>query len=305
MGNYVDFEGTLKRFCAAIADGNLDEVRKEYINLIFETSNLFGLTVNYTAIFESCKMLIDFGGKEFKKGTKLYRVRRYNQNTDFSAAEEWAPPPEQKQNRANDNGEKALYLSSKEALCLLEAHIGYGEMYAIGEYEFSRDIFLGGFLEVPEKTFPNDVEQKKLWILLAALNACFTAPSRSEKNKVLFDFLDREIGEINIDDLNLQKLSEYKDALPFLFATLNKRNEYYNITNKLCETIKTISPEGMIYPSCYVPTWPFVGSCYNVVLYSEGLQYIQFKRFEIKRNEHKNFNPATVVSCFIKSGGEL
>ena len=63
------------------------------------------------------------------------------------------------------------------------------------------------------------------------LNAYLIAPSRSDKNKELFEFLDDYYKGYTLDDLQMEEAK--KLDLPLKFGFLNKREEFYKTTNKL------------------------------------------------------------------------
>lgn len=275
----------------AITENNKEIIDSVKYELLMDCSDLFELVANY--IFLS-KMGIsfDFGKSILKKGTTLYRIRRYSCDIDFSQAVQWSAPPSRPQNRANEEGEEALYLGSTEQVCLLETHIEKGQKYVIGKYECIEDIELGGFFKLSQDNLYHNIAGN-------TLNAFLIAPSRNEKNKKLFEFLDCEYREIDIKELR-----DWKNTLklPFVFAVLNKRNLFYNLTNKICAILKKSHPFGIRYSSCYLPVETLGIECtdYNVVLYNNGINKIKFIEYEIKTNDSK-FTDIDIVKIMCKT----
>lgn len=244
-------------------------------DLLVDCSDLFELVSNYIFL-SKIGIHFSFGNSVLKRGTILYRIRSYSPYIDFSQIGQWAAPPSRPQNRANGQGEEALYLGSTEQLCLLETHIKRGQKYVLGTYECLEDITLGGFFELSPKNLNYNIAG-------ITLNAFLIAPSRNEKNKELFEFLDAEYGELDISELR-----DWKDnlKLPFVFAVFNKRDLFYNLTNKICGILKRDCPLGLRYSSCYLPLETLGIKCsdYNVVLYNSGIHKIKFINYEIKTN---------------------
>ena len=112
---------------------------------LFNEPDIAHVICKYIAYFNA-GITYNFGNTILSKGTKLYRIRKYKDNIDFSNSKEWEPYPKKQQNRCNNNGETALYLGSNETICLLETHIKQNEKYVLGEYEVISDIKIGGFL---------------------------------------------------------------------------------------------------------------------------------------------------------------
>lgn len=246
--------------------------------ILTDCSDLFELVGNYIFL-SKLGIYFDFGKSILKKGTKLYRIRRYSADIDFAQSSQWEAPPSRPQNRANEKGEEALYLGSDEQLCLLETHIERGQKYALGVYECIEDITLGGFFELSQNNLNHNIAGN-------ALNAFLIAPSRNETNKKLFEFLDNEYGEIGSNELR-----DWKNTLklPFVFAVMNKRNLFYNLSNKICAIMKKSYASGIRYSSCYMPieTLGIESTAYNVVLYKSGIDKVKFLGYEIKTNNSK------------------
>lgn len=298
---YVDFHEKANSLIEIMKSNDMEIINKAKLDCLWEASNFLELVVNYI-VLHRYGIQIDFGSSIIKKGTKLYRIRAFQEGTDFSKPEEWLPPPRKPQNRANKDGEDALYLGSKETVCYLETHMTASELYVLGRYECQEDIVAGGF--------PLFDEKNSLFTYAAIiLNAFLIAPSRCDKNKELFSFLDLYFEHITLDDLSNMKLvtnaiEEMK--LPYKFAVLNQRDKLYNLTNQLCDAIKELYPEGIRYSSCYIPmeTSAIVCSDFNLVLYSSGISKVRFVDYEIKSfsqsRGHIEFNSTNVAKIFLK-----
>lgn len=294
MERAVNFKESLEKLISVSRTGTREDIEKAEIETIWEASNLFEFVVNYIFL-DSIGFHFPFGSKTIKKGTILYRIRDCSDNTDFSNPSEWAPSPYKKQNRANKEGQEAIYLASSELLCFLETHKKVNDRYVLGRYECTEDFTVGGFFG--KNSFSN-LE----WLAADVLNAFFIAPSRNERNKELFMYLDDKIGCITPDDLSSLKecILEAKEemTLPYKFAVLNQKDKYYNITNQLCEIIEKDYPCGIQYSSCYIPIGnPFINcSEYNLALYSPALSCIRFINYSVKTFEIKNKENFTDVS---------
>lgn len=106
--------------CFSSEDASMME--KQKLNFIYKASNLFEAAVNYITL-EQQGFHFNFDSYTIPKGTLLYRVRGYEKGRDFSDPSEWTPPRHRPQNRANHQGEQALYLNYMEKVCLLETHV--------------------------------------------------------------------------------------------------------------------------------------------------------------------------------------
>lgn len=255
-----------------------DETNTECLKykLLWTASNFFEVVISYIGAYD-LGIKYDFGRVKISKGTRLYRIRRYEKNTDFSNHQQWSPPPSKPCNRANYQGQEALYLASSEEICILETHIQNNEKYVLGTYEVLEDITVGGFYG----------RKHKLHDLAATvLNAFLIAPSRNEYNKDIFDFLDKKFTGFTVDDLSyMKRLEQGNDLiLPLHFAVTNKGNEYYKLTNQICKIVSEQYPEGIRYSSCYMPldTVGLLFNVFNVVLYRDGISKIKFLNYEIK-----------------------
>lgn len=264
-----------------------EQIGKLKYDNLFYGSNLLTIIENYTFLSD-IGIDFDFGFQILKKGTKLYRIRRFDESVDFSDKKEWSYPPSMPENRANKSGEPALYLGTTENICILETHIRKNEKYVLGEYEVTEDIMLGGFLDW------EDHKSMRKYLAGVILNAYLIAPSRVEKNRELFDFIEARYNGYTLDDLQMEEAKELD--LPLKFGYLNKREEFYKTTNKLLKSIKMKYPEGLSYSSCYIPlaTVGITCSDTNVVLYKKGMNKILFVRSTIKTNNAK-FNGIDIL----------
>lgn len=262
----------------SIQSGNEKRIEKAKYKALLDCTNLFELVSNYIFL-DKLGINFDFGTDIVKAGTKFYRVRKFEENVNFADVAQWTAPPLRPQNRANKLGQEALYLGSTESICIIEAHIKKGQKYAVATYECVEDIHLGGFFTFRKKYAEHNVAG-------IVLNAFLIAPSRNKKNRIIFDFLDSKYKSVEIDNF-----TDWKNSfdLPFKFAVLNKRDEYYSLTNEVCDILQKQNKEGIRYSSCYIPAETLGISCsdYNVVLYNEGIKKIKFISSEIKINEQK------------------
>lgn len=292
----VNIKEAYDKYKKSLNSGCIDDIEKEKYNLLWESSNFFELIVNYIAL-DICGVKYDFGKTIITKGTKLYRIRSYEADTDVSNPSQWKTPPHKPQNRANIKGQEALYLGSTEIICLLETHIKKGDTYALGIYEVSEDIVVGGYLSYSSKNILHNLAG-------TILNAFLIAPSRSQRNEELFSYLDYYYGRLTLDDLtNINELKENGGLhLPMKFGVLNQFEEYYNITNQLCNIISKGTPDGIKYSSCYLPLETVGIECsdFNVVLYSEGISKIKYIDYKIKTNT-QNFDYTDFLKIVIQS----
>lgn len=261
-------------FKSCIERDKAEEEKVKY-ELLTDCENLFEIITNYIFLSNN-NIKIDFGAETIKQGTKFYRIRKYNSNTDFSNPKEWTAPPCRPQNRANHSGQEALYLGSTELVCLMETHIKKDEKYVLATYECIEDINLGGFIIYhPQNILHN--------IAGITLNAFLIAPSRGDKNVELFELLDKEFGDLQPNDI---KDWNNNIILPYKFAVLNKKEKLYELTNMICDIIGNSYEEGIKYSSCYIPVETLGITCsdYNIVLYKSGIDKIKFLSYEIKIN---------------------
>lgn len=291
----VNIKKAYDKYLSSINDGSEVDIQKAKYNLLWEVSNFFELVVNYV-VLNKFGLKYDFGKTIIPKGTKLYRIRCYEEGIDFSNPDQWNAPPHKPQNRANDEGQEALYLGSTETVCLLEAHIEKGSTYVLGTYEVMEDIEVGGYLTYD----PNNVLHNLAGIVL---NAFLIAPSRSQKNRELFSFLDSHFGKLTLDDFT--NMSEIKDGenlqLPLKFGVLNQREEYYHLTNQLCDILSEDTPDGIRFSSCYIPMETVGIECsdFNMVLYSNGISKIKLIKHETKTNM-SNLNHIEILKIIVK-----
>lgn len=264
----------LSQLINAVNSKDTEGIEKAKYEVLIDCANLLDIVTHYI-VLDRFGVNFDFGMSTIKKGTKLYRIRRFDNNVDFNDVSQWTAPPHRPQNRANRQGQEALYLGSKEHVCLLETHIQQYEKYALATYECLDDIELSGFFTHKENLYHH--------IAGVTLNAYLIAPSRNEANKKLFEYLDSHYGDLQPDDITDWKADF---DLPLKFAVVNKRDKYYYLTNAITDILQKQSPYGIRYSSCYLPmeTLGIVCSDFNVVLYDKGIAKIKFLGAEIKTN---------------------
>ena len=288
---YDEGKKLLSDLIDAVRGGDKEQIDKLKYDNLFYGSSLLTIISNYTFLSDIA-IDFDFGFQILKKGTRLYRIRRFDESVNFSDEKEWSYPPSMPENRANRSDEPALYLGTTENICVLETHIGKNEKYVIGEYEVAEDIILGGFLDCEDR------KSVRKYLAGVILNAYLIAPSRGDKNRELFDFIDAYYLGYTLEDLQMKEAKELE--LPLKFGYLNKREEFYKTTNKLLAPIKRKYPEGLSYSSCYIPvvTVGIVCSDTNVVLYKKGMNKIRFVRSTIKTNNSK-FNGTDILKLLV------
>lgn len=268
---------------------------EETYRYIINASDVLDALSKYTvaSIFQ---VPMDFDKSIIPKGTKLYRIRRWNPKEDFSQQNAWTSAPSKPQGRCNRQGQEALYLCSRPELCLLETHIQHNEKYVLGIYECTEDIMLGGFL--------NGITSPAHDIVCHILNAFLIAPARGENNRELFEYLDKHYGPLTINDAKY----EHDLELPFRIGVINQRETYYNITNALCDTITQKYPQGIRFSSCFIPleTSGIRSDAYNVVLYQHGIPSIKFVKSRVITHDMYKFikTPFTsteIVKAFLST----
>ena len=267
----------LQEVVEAIQSGNKAAIDKSKYENLFYGSSLLDVVINYTFL-TNIGVEFDFGGHVLEKGTRLYRIRRFEKGIDFDDPRQWSYPPTMPGNRANRPGVPTLYLGTTETVCLLETHISKAEKYVLGEYEVLEDIALGGFWDCEDF-------QKVSWFLAGViLNAYLIAPSRGDKNRDLFAYLDQKYSGFSLDDLQIGEAT--KLDLPLKFAVLNKKEQFYDTTNRLVDCLKKKHPEGIGYSSCYIPaaTIGIICSDYNIALYEPAFPKIRFLKSSVKEN---------------------
>lgn len=276
----------------ALNNQDKEALLKNKYKFLYYARNLFEVIPNYLAL-EKTGIHFDFGKEVLAKGSKLYRIRHFETNTNFQNPDEWSAPPLRPENRCNKEGEKALYLGTTETLCLLESHIKENEKYVLGEYIVDEDIELGGFILPENHSSPYYI---KAGIIL---NAFLIAPSRCDKNRQLFDFLDSFYGDLKLNDLQEDCIE--KIDLPFKFGKINNKSELYKITNKFISPIKEKYHDGISYSSCYIPIGTVGIKCsdHNICLYESGIQKIKFVKSEVKTNNNK-FNEIEFAKVLLK-----
>ena len=294
MSNELYLKAAFQKLNNALGSGDFEEIEKAKYDCIYEATNFFEAAIVYVTL-EQYGQHFDFGSYTIPKGTILYRIREYKEDTDFSKPSEWTPPPHRPMNRANREGEEALYLNAMEAGCLLETHIAEGQKYVLGTYEVTEDIVVGGYLSIPNGN-------KRLFSIGIALNAILIAPARNERNKELFEFLDDFYREVIPDDIQWDDIIKNNFWLPFKLAVMNRREKYHNITNVLCDILKRNYPDGIKFSSCYMPveTIGIVSNYYNLALYEAGIRKLKFVKHEIKTNLMKDFTSTNVAKLILQ-----
>lgn len=291
----VNIKEAYIKYLNILNSGCEKDIKKAKYNLLFEASNFFEVVVNYITLYKF-GLKYDFGKSIIPKGTKLYRIRYYETDTDFSNPSQWKAPPHRPQNRANIKGQEALYLGSTETICLLETHIKKSDRYVLGIYEVAEDIEAGGYLSYDSKNMLHN------WAGMI-LNAFLKAPSRSQRNKELFSYLDSKYGVLSLDDLtDINELNRDGGLqLSMKFGVLNRLEKYYNLTNQLCAILSKDTPDGIRYSSCYLPVETVGIECsdFNIVLYSEGISKIKLVEHKIKTNTH-DFDYTDFLKILIK-----
>lgn len=291
MSNKEELYDLIQKYIIAIKSNKIEDVIQAKCDLIMYDANFISVISNYIALYEN-GIDLKYGSYIIDKGTQLYRIRYFDNNTDFSDVTQWNPNPKRTENRANIQGEEALYLSNDEFLCRLETHLKPNQKYVVGTYECTEDIELGSFIA--------PLSDNEMYRLIGmVLNAFLISPSRSDKNQDLFYYLDNKYGQLDLDDFSIYDISTMD--LQFKYGVLNRNDMYYKMTNMICNTIKKNYPDGIRYSSCYMP-FDTIGvecSIYNVVLYSTGIKKIKFKKQEIKINDF-NYNEIDVVKTLLE-----
>lgn len=272
------------------------EKYKELLNVDY----LFHVIPNYFFL-DKLGIEFDFGYYIVKKGQCFCRIRSFDKDCDYSNPEEWRPNPRKSQNRANAEGVTALYLGSSETVCVLETQLKEGEKYVIGKYQCIEDFEVGGYLSLSETN-----EWKNISAIV--LNAFLIAPSRCEKNKEVFEYLDERFKNVGIEDFGSIRECIYDGAegikLPYKFAVLNKREKLYNQTNRMCEILRRKYKNGIRYSSSFIPIESPGIACseYNLVLYETALNKIEFCNYEIKiksSGEGIELNPLNITKSIL------
>lgn len=292
MSNKEELYDLIQKYIIAIKSNKIEDVIQAKCDLILYDANFISVISNYIALYEN-GIDLKYGSYIIDKGTQLYRILCFDDNTDFSDVTQWNPNPKRTENRANIQGEEALYLSNDEFLCRLETHLKPNQKYVVGTYECTEDIELGSFIA--------PLSDNEMYRLIGmVLNAFLIAPSRSDKNQDLFHYLDNKYGQLDLDDFSIYDISTMD--LQFKYGVLNENDMYYKLTNMICNTLKKYHPNGIRYSSCYMPidTVGVKSSMYNVVLYSTGIKKIQFRKHEVKSNDF-NYNETDVVRTLLES----
>jgi hypothetical protein len=287
-----ELEITIKKLFDIEASGDYEQLENAMCDCIYSAPNFFDAAVMYITL-EQSGFHFDFGSYTIPKGTILYRIRAFKEGTDFSDPAEWSPPPRRPQNRANHEGEQALYLSCMEETCLLETQISEGEKYVLGRYEVKEDIITGGYF--------SPKNNQRLISIGIMLNAILIAPSRNARNNDLFLLLDESFGEVFPNDIQWSDITKNNLWLPFKLAVMNRNENYHIVTNILCDILKTRYSEGIKYSSCYFPieTIGIDSNCYNLVLYEDGMKKLKFLDYETKTNKMKDFTSTNLAKLML------
>ncbi len=277
----------------AVEENNAELINKYKYESLFYGFGLISIVTNFIAL-TNYGIKFDFGFELLKKGTKLYRIRKYEPNVDFNDPSQWSYNPKRSKNRGNLEGEAALYLGTTEDVCILETHIKEGESYVLGEYEVKEDIKLGGFLHSEDK---NNLSWTKAAMVL---NAFLIAPSRCDKNEALFNLLDETFKGLTLDQIKVKDIEN--PNLPLKFGVANKRTKYYDLTNQLLKPIKEKYEYGITYSSCYIPLGTVGIRCSdrNIVLYDHGINKIKFIKSQIKTH-NKQFTDIKMMRVLIET----
>lgn len=298
-----DFDNAFKNLLNAICNKNVDEINKYKYEALWDANDLLSVVFNYLFICQKLGVDFDFGKSKIEKGMAFYRIRRFEDGVDFSNENEWRPSPYKKMNRANSEGETALYLGSNEFVCVLETHLQENERYVLGKYECVESFDAGGFFSVDKK---NNLHMFASMLL----NACLIAPARESKNDMLFSYLESKLSGLRLDNLgNVEKnlLDGHEEfILPFKLGYVIQKNTY-ELTNALCNVLKKSFPKAIRYSSCYAPIegGGFESNAFNLAVFENGLPHFRWVGFEQKTNAAKNGYPLTdvnVAKMFIESG---
>lgn len=299
INNYkgISFCQHSRELVQAVVEQDWRKVEQLKYSCLCGTSNLMGIILGYITLNRALDIDFDYGERMVSRGTTLYRIRRYDKRVNFADLRQWDAPPTHPQGRANHKGQEALYLGSVEEVCLLETHIGKSESYVLGTYECQEDIPVGGFLRLDGSNNLHDFAG-------VVLNAFLIAPARGDKNDKLFSYLDSVYGELTLEDFSSCDYVYERGAieLPFRFGILNRGDQYYNITNTLCDILACQTPYGIEYSSCYLPLGS-VGirsNYYNLVLYKEEISKLKFVGYEIKNND-SGLTSTGVIRAIIES----
>lgn len=124
-----------------------------------------------------------------------------------------------------------------------------------------------------------------------------------KKSADVFSVLDTIFDDIDYSNIRLKDFNDLKlkSAMPYRIGMINKRDKYYEITNTLCDTLKSKHPKGIRYSSCWIPVETVGLACsdYNIVLYEKGLDSIQFIESEIKTNTSK-VSQKEITECLLR-----
>lgn len=289
----------LELMCLAAHKNDVKMFNKQRDRFLVSGDDLFRIIANYLTL-DKMQCAPCFDGRILSKGRKFYRIRKYDPNTDFSDPKQWTAPPIQfrNQNRANHKGQEALYLADSEVLCLWETHIKNGDKYALATYECIDNIIVGSLSYLN----PTNV---KLNIASFVLNSFLMAPARKpDENLEVFEYLDNHFGIVNPTDLKI----EDGLLLPYKFGVMNKKHQYYELTNQICDVIAKFTPDGIKYSSCYMPLESCGLNCAtnNIVLYHSGIEKVKLIGYSIKEcdGDYSELTPIKIIAQEYKGMGE-
>lgn len=299
----VDFDNAFKNLVISIVNKSDEEINKYKYEALWDAYNLLDVANNYVFLCQKLGVNFDFGKSKIEKGTTFYRIRRFEDGVDFSDERQWKPSPYKRINRANSEGETALYLGSSEFVCVLEMHLRENDQYVLGKYECVESFDVGGYFSINKK---NDLHS----FASILLNACLIAPARESKNDELFSYLETKFDKLCLGNLgNVKKnlLDAHEEfILPFKIGYAIQKNTY-GLTNALCNVLKKSFPKAIRYSSCYAPVegHGFESNAFNLAVFEKGLKHFRWIGYEKKTNVTNNGYPLTdvnVAKMFIESG---
>ena len=115
MSNKEELCDLIQKYIIATKSNKIEDVIQAICDLILYDANYVSVISNYVALSKE-GIELKYGSNKINKGTQLYRIRYFDNNIDFSDISQWNPNPKRTENRANIQGEEALYLSNDEFL---------------------------------------------------------------------------------------------------------------------------------------------------------------------------------------------
>ena len=122
MNDYPEFKKVCNELFQAIDNNDENEIKRLKINALYTATSYYDIILNYLAL-EAFGIHYDFGNYVIPKGTILYRIRRLDKPFNINDLKEWTPSPLRHENRANRQGEEAIYLNVMPDICILETHL--------------------------------------------------------------------------------------------------------------------------------------------------------------------------------------